>query len=178
MAGTSKVHKFSGGRLILNPTSIVTLPNCGGTQAGTIQNATVRITEKHDPLTAEEWGSHTIDATVLDHEVFITVTGTGWDEDFVAALFYGGSTDAGTPILSYPNSVGGLCSTRSVKLLWVPNDDEEDPAWVAFNAIPWSLPKPVVFSGRKPAVVTGTFLCTRDATNRVWDSRLLADLTL
>ena len=179
MGATTKVHKFSGGRLIATPLN-TTAPesDCGGTQLGTIQNVRVQITEKHEPITAEEWGSATIDGTVLDHEIFMTVVGTGWDEDFVSTVLYGGSTGSGTPVLSYPNNVGGLCSAKGVKLLWLPNDDAEDPAFIAYNAIPWSLPKPVYFSGRRPAVVTATFLCTRDGTNRVWESDLLANLSV
>ena len=173
-------HQFSGGRLILNPGNFSVLPNCQGTHGGNIQNARVDITPKLDLITAEEWGSAPVDATELDHEIFITVTATGWNEDFLAAFLYGGSTGSGTPSISYPTSTTGRLASvtaRTVKLAWIPNNETTDPAWVAYAAIPWSMPKPIYFSGRRPNVVTATFLCVRDSTNRVWASDLLENLS-
>ena len=179
MGATNKVHKFSGGRLIVSPSNLASpSTDCDGTQLGTCQNLHLRGTVKLDPITAEEWGSATVDGVLLDPEWILQGTFTGWDEDFAATWFYGGSTGSGTPTVTAAEGSYGKLATaeRGRTILWLPKDDAADPALICYNAIPWRMPKPLYFSGRKPAVVHASWLLLRDSNNLVWKSALLASL--
>lgn len=180
MGSTTKTHKFSGGVLIANPSDFSSPETlCGGTQLGTAQSLSLTITEKVDPITAEEWGSVMIDGIVLGEEAILSGSFTGWDEDLVANVFYGGAVGAAsTPTLLSPEAhVGKLAeSAKSPSLLWLPKNDTRDPAFYAYNAIPWRIPKPVYFSGRKPMVVFASWILVRGSSNATYKSALLADL--
>ena len=178
MGAPSKTHKVSGGRLVANPTDL-TLPltNCGGTVLGTVDTLSISVTRKIEPITAEEWGSAMVDGVLLDEEVMMNVTFSTWDEDAAAVWAYGGSTGSGVPTITAPGSYGGLVSAlRGVKLLWLPNDDTASPAILAYNAIPWTLPRKIDFNARKVLLVESGFLLLRDASNNTFKSALLGDL--
>ena len=93
----------------------------------------------------------------------MTVVGTGWDENFVSTVFYGGATGSGTPVVTYPNNVGGLAeAAKGVKLMWLPNDNAADPAFIAYNAIPWSSPSlsPSLDASRQPSLPHSSWCVT------------------
>lgn len=179
MAVQTTRHVVVGGRLVANPSNLASPEtNCAGTLLGTVQNMWIRITRKIDPITAAEWGSAMVDGVLLDEEVELAGTFSSWDEDAVATWAYNGSVGAGAvPTLIFPATPGSLVeSTKSPSLLWLPDDPTVHPAFIAYNAIPWTLPRKLRFSGRKPLTVEAHFLCLRDNDNNVFKSALLADL--
>ena len=177
MGSVTKKHTFVGGRLISNPTNFA-LPatDCGGTVLGTVQNASLEITYKQDPITGEEFGSDLIDTVILGAEVVFKCHMSGWDKDFISNLF-GGSGLTSVANMDFPLAFGVLGATLdSPTLLWLPNDETAEPAVVIWNAIPWDLPKELFFSARRELTVTATFMAVRDSTNRVANVRLLSAL--
>lgn len=179
MAGSSKTLRFSGGRLIASPTDLSDpTNNCGGTQLGTVIDCKMIVTHKIDPITAEEFGGAMIDGIYLDSEVVFDVLGTNFDADFVERAFYGGSSAGGRSVVNLPFTPGALVSSKGVTLLWLPNDEAVDQALLINNAFVIELPKPIYFSGQKPAAVRAQFFCARNASNAVFSTDLLANLSL
>lgn len=180
MAAPSTTHRLSAGRLVANPSNLATpAANCGGTVLGAAQSIAVKITRKLEPITAEEWGSEPVDAVLLGAEIRISGLFAGWDEDAVSALFYGGATGSGTPSLTFPQYGSPVEEgSKNAVLLWLPNDDANQPAFLAFNAVPWTIDDPIYFSGRRPLEVRASFLCLRNSTGNVFKSDLLTNLSL
>lgn len=180
MGATTKVHKFSSGRLVANPTDLSDpANNCGGTQLGTVHNFRLQITRRSDPIIAEEWGMSPNDHVNLDSEVIATASFTGWDENAMSRLFFNSSVSSGngTPrVIDTDSAYGTLGSDRRCILLWLPNDEDNNPAVYIYQAIPWRIHRPIYFSGRKAAVVEASWICTRGSANTVWVSDLLENL--
>lgn len=176
MGTISTVHKFSGGRLVSGPSDLNDPANdCGGTRLGNVQNCSVTITPRMDPIEGEEFGGAPLDFVLLDPEVIFKATFSTWDEDAVAASFYGASVGSGVPLWSAGEAhVGALSSSiRELSLLWLPNNEAASPALRIYRAMPWKIGKPVYFSGRKPLVLEVSFVCTRNSAGRVARADLL-----
>lgn len=182
MGSISKVHKFSGGRLIAAPNNLADpANNCGGTLLGTVQHLNIRISRRLDPIVAEEFGMSFWDAVALDSEITLNGTFTTWDEDAAHRIFLGATTGSGTPVVTETDDdyVGKLVgATENEVLLWLPNNDTADPAAIFYRPVLWSSPKPIFFSGRKALIVGANWICSRDSQGRKFKSDLLANLSL
>lgn len=176
MGSSSTTHKFSGGRLIAdhaNTNSPAT--DCGGTQLGTVQNLWVQANRREDPIIHQEFGMSIGDLLLLDTEWILTATFTGWDEEAISRIFYGGATNSGVPTIADTDANYGQLAgaVKSTTLMWLPNDEGSNPALIVYRALPYDAPK-VYFSGRKPLVVKASWLCTRNSSGLVLKSQLLS----
>lgn len=176
MGATTKVHKFSGGRLVVGPSNLASpATNCGGTQLGTVQDLSLQATRRDDPIVAEEWGMSIYDLLLLDTEWILTARFVGWDEAAISRIFFEGAVGSGTPLMvDTQDSYGELAGdTKASDLLWLPIADTVEPAVRAYRALPFGNPK-IYFSGRRPLIVTAQWICTRDSSGRTVRSDLLA----
>ena len=185
MGAATSNHRHVAGRLVsgpstLTPTAIA--PNCGGTQLGTIQRLAFRPVPRIDPITAQEYGSETIDGVLLGHDLLLEGIFYGWTSDQVQAVLYGSSAGAGSvPLVNFPATEEGDLIESSGKantLLWIPNEDEKNPALLIRKAVPWEISKPIFFAGRQPMAIYASWLILRDSSNRRAHSGLLAELAL
>lgn len=183
MGAATSNAKHVAGRLVVNPTTLtpaITGPDCGGTRLGTVQRLAFRVVPRIDPITAQEWGSETVDGVLLGHDLLLEGYFYGWDTDQVEAILYGSAAGAGSvPLVTYHGGeVGDLIesSGKANVLLWIPNDELANPAILCRRAVPWEISEPIYFAGRQPMVIRASWLLLRDSSNRRAQTGLLAEL--
>lgn len=186
MGAATSNHKHVAGRLVAGPSTLtpaITGANCGGTRLGTIQRLAFRPVPRIDPITAQEWGSETVDGVLLGHDLLLEGIFYGWDEEQVNAVLYGGSLSgaSSTPLVSYPSASQGDLVESSGKanvLAWIPNDELGNPGFVCRRAVPFEVSKPIYFAGRQPMAIYASWLLLRDSAGRRYSSGLLAEMSL
>lgn len=131
------------GRLIANPTDLVTAPAYGGTQLGIHRDIEIRFDAKYYPIRAEEFGNVPVDMLYCGQSAYLKGVARGLDEACMALLFPYTFTGAGhTVVADFPTTTGGgtragkLMSTTSVKLLFAPLDPTNHPFVVFYKAMP------------------------------------------
>lgn len=183
MGNATSKHVHVAGRLVVNPTTLtpaITGPNCGGTQLGTVQRLAFRTIPRIDPITAQEYGSETIDGILLGHELLLEGYFYGWDTDQVQAILYGSTAGAGSiPLVTYHGAEVGSSIESGGKanvLLWIPNDELNNPAILCRRAVPFEISEPIYFAGRQPMVIRASWLLLRDSSDRRAQIGLLSEL--
>jgi len=171
------------GRLIVDPTTLAlaSAPNFGGTPIGNAAEIILRVDHTDFEHPAEEYGSEIVEVTQGGDNILIGCFLRGFDKDAVTKVWKGAtvSTLTGKPMITFPGAAGGLGSSRSVRLLYAPENTEEHPAVLLFRAIPLLAEAAQLRFSRSRSNEFGTpaiFRGIRDTSGRLAQIRLLEDM--
>tara|TARA_R110000824_G_scaffold89186_1_gene218907 strand:+ start:1385 stop:1939 length:555 start_codon:yes stop_codon:yes gene_type:complete len=182
VADSGKVLRV-GGRLCINPTNLATAFPHGGTALGMISEAVFQPGLKRYEVTAEEYGGEPIDLVITSETVVFGCLLRGMDSDAWSTSFEDTTTgsSSGEKVVEYPGATraGTLASARSVKLLYSPDDIQNDPAILMYSACPiLSETAELALAISQEMVVRVVFQGIRDTSGNVYQIGLLEDLTV
>ena len=127
------------GRLCKDPSSIGTFPH-GGTDLGEALRIEYVAEQSTRPIIGEEYGGEPLDYIVRHQSPYLLCLMRGFPTEMMQLAFPGGSGSGSTATVSYPGAAaadaGYLASTRSVKLLFSPQETTNQLAIVLYEAVP------------------------------------------
>lgn len=177
------------GRLVKDPTSLATTFPYGGTVLGTYRDVVFRPAPTYFEVIAEEYGSAVADVVYMGEAPFVACVLRHFDEEALAAYFPN-LTSTGTvtkrkgvvgpsPDPAATVRAGASLSSRSLKLLFVPDDPDRNRALVIYKAIPRVAESvEVAFQFDRTQEVPVIFTGIPDATGRGYALHFLRDMTL
>jgi hypothetical protein len=172
------------GKLSKAPTNLATAYPHGGTALGEVRAVVVRPSFVYGVVRAAEFGNEPVEAIATSEAWVLAGVLRSYDPDALSDLFPNtalAGSGVGGRIITYPGTVrtGHLLSSRSIKLLFTPDDSDRQPAVLFYRALPMldetaelrftladKLEFPFVFAG------------IRDASNRIVAIGRLRGLTL
>lgn len=137
------------GNLYVDPTDLSAAAPYGGTELATFQDAEIVMDRVIYYVTAEEFGGDVIDSHITHNSTWIKLTFQGWEASAVATWFIN-TTDNSDTVDTVTLPEGGESGNdHRVKLLFVPTRSDE-PAWLAYAAIPDTMSENVRSSSVQP----------------------------
>jgi hypothetical protein len=181
-AESGKVIRL-GGRLCSGPTDLSLAFPHGGTALGMISEAIFQPNLQRAQITAEEFGGETVDVVVMAETVILGCLLRGVDSDAWTTVWEDttAGSSSGEPVVDYPGSTraGTLGSARAVKILYSPDDLQNDPAILLYSAIPiLDETAELALSISQEMVVRVVFQGIRDGSGNVYQIGRLEDLTV
>ena len=172
-----------GGRLCSGPTDLAAAFPHGGTALGMVSEAVFRPNLKRAQITAEEFGDEPIEVIVTSETVVLGCLLRGVDADAWNTIWEDttAGSSSGQPVVDYPGStrVGNLASDRAVKLLYSPDDLQNDPGILLYSALPiLDETAELALSISEEMVVRVVWQGIRDGSGNVYQIGRLEDLTL
>lgn len=175
------------GRLIINPTdlALANAPNFGGVEIGSASEIIWRRNQRQHPIIAEEHGGEEVDRLRVGQSPQLSMFLRGFDKDALAKVYQDVvvSTKTGQPQIDYPPAsagVGTFASDLSVRLLYLADDREHVQSLLLFNAYPLIEEAADIDFSSQDTKEYGTpviWYATRDSSQRVYEERLLEDMT-
>ena len=175
------------GRLIADPFDLspASAPNFGGTPLGNVAEIVIRVTHFQEALRGEEFASEIIDVVEGADDIAVGAFLRGFDRDAITRIFSDAtvSTLTGKPQIELPgvSKRGSFGSDNSFVLLFAPENFEEHPALLMYNAIPLveeTIQLSFSFDLSKEFGIPVLFQGIRDSSNRIAHLKLLEDLAL
>ncbi|RKY16665.1 MAG: hypothetical protein DRQ55_17525 [Planctomycetota bacterium] len=172
------------GKIVKDPTDLSAADPYGGTVLGDVHQITVRLKSQSYVLTAEEWGGAPWEVIHAGYPLFLAATLRGIDNDAMAAIFpdtVTGDPSGETNVRFRVDNgrAGTLLSTKSMKLLFVPNASLRHRAIILRDAVPvaaedasWGL------NASEEQVTNVVWYAIPDKTNRVAEMAFIKDLAL
>lgn len=171
------------GRLIAAPTDLTIASPFGGTELGMASDIIFRPNQLRAEIRAEEYGAEIVDHVKTGQSPQLGMFIRGFDTDMIQELFEGSSesTKTGETLVDYPTDAapGTLGTAKGIKLLYAPDNIEDHPGLLLYNA--YALLEEVSeirFSRKTEFGLPVLFYGVRDATNRVYQLGLMEDLVL
>ena len=170
------------GRLCIDPTNLAIAYPHGGIGIGVIRNILVKQASVSYSVTAEEFGKETVDMVYGGETWVLGAVLRSYDKDAIQKLFPNTSLGvSGQRVISHPGATreGHLLSSRTVKLLFSPDDTTNHPMVLLHKAAP--LVEETAEFNLSLAQELGLaimFVGLRDASNRVIAIGIGSDLTL
>ena len=131
------------GKLCYNPTDLSLPFPHGGVALGIIKSILIKPYKTYHKITAEEFGSETVDYIDGGESWVLGAILRSYDKNALRVLFPSSSEGSQTQetIIKHPADnatirAGQLMSTKAVKLLFSPDDTEKHPFAIFYNAIP------------------------------------------
>lgn len=171
------------GRLIAAPTDLTIASPFGGTELGMASDVIFRPNLRRKEIRAEEFGGEITDFVKTGQAPQLGMFIRGFDEDMILKVFDGSSksTLTGKPQIDYPTDAapGTLASATGIVLLYAADNTEDHPSILLYNALPLiEEVTEIKFSIKDEFGIPVLFYGVRDATNRIYQMRLLEDLVL
>ena len=171
------------GRLVADPTDLTIAFPFGGTALGMASDVIWRPNAQRAEIRAEEDGGSIADHLKMGESPQLGMFIRGFDPDMIPKVFDGSSVSTKTKEaqIDYPADAapGRLASAASIKLLYAADNFEDHLSLLLYNA--YALLEEVSelrFSRKTEFGVPVLFHGIRDATNRVYQLRLMEDLVL
>lgn len=172
------------GKLCVNPTDLSLPFPHGGTGLGVVRTPIFRPGITYEEIHAEEF-AEPVEYIATGQACVLAATLISWDEEALKELFW--NTEAGA-VSSWrgvkesaagSNRAGFLLSSRSVVLLFSPNDADNAPMLLIRRALPMMGPAAEATLSLASAIsVAVVFAGIRDASGRLYDWRRRKDITL
>lgn len=174
------------GSLCINPTDLSADFPHGGTSLGLVRAISVLPNQRSVPLTAEEYGGETVEEVELGRSWTLTAAVRSFDDDVLALVFPNteagastGSTVVNDPGTTDAERPGHLLSTRSVVLLFSPDDLQNHKMVLFYRALPLvDDALELTFSLGEETTLGVVFKAIRDGSNRMMSLGYREDLTL
>jgi hypothetical protein len=130
------------GKLCVNPTDLSTAFPHGGTGLGVVRNIVFRPEFKYTDIRAEEFGGERVESIATSRGCILTATLQSFDSEALREMFW--NTEEGTvsgkrgvrEYAAASNRAGFLLSSRSVVLLFSPDDTDRAPMLLIRRALP------------------------------------------
>lgn len=126
------------GRLAADPTAIGTFPH-GGTDLGEALRIEFMPQQSTRPIVAEDLGGENLDRIIRFQQGRLVCVMRGFPTEMMKRVWPASSGSGATAVVSYPGASaadkGYRASTRSLKLLFSPEDTTNHLALVFFEAI-------------------------------------------
>ena len=171
------------GRLVAAPTDLTIAFPFGGTALGMASDIIFRPNAQRAEIRAEEHGGSIVDHVKNGESPQLGMFIRGFDPDMIQQVFEGSSLSTKTKEakVAYPADAapGTLASATGIKLLYAADNFEDQPSLLLYNS--YALLEEVSeirFSRKTEFGVPVLFYGIRDATNRVYQLRLMEDLVL
>lgn len=171
------------GRLVADPTDLTIAFPFGGTALGMASDIIFRPNAQRAEIRAEEQGGAIVDHVKNGESPQLGMFIRGFDPDMIPKVFEGStvSTKTKEAKIAYPADAapGTLASATGIKLLYAADNFEDHLSLLLYNA--YALLEEVSeirFSRKTEFGVPVLFHGIRDATNRVYQLRLMEDLVL
>ncbi len=135
----------SPGRLCIAPTDLTLAFPHGGTELGSVYRAYCQQTTGYFDVKAEEYGGAIVESIWSGENYAFGAILRQWDETAIGTVFPNTATGATTKrvgvkhwsdVASSPVRPGHLLSSRSVKLLFSPDDPANCRAVILYRALP------------------------------------------
>ncbi len=171
------------GRFVADPTDLSIDSPFGGTARGMASDVIFRPNLRRKEIRAEEHGGEIVDFVKTGQSPQIAAFVRGFDPDMTLKIFEGSSvgTKTGKSKVDYPTDAapGTLGSSTGFVLLYAPDNIEEHPAILLYNAIPLlEEVSELRFALKTELGIPVLFYGIRDATNRVYQMALMEELAL
>jgi len=177
------IAKFPG-KLCVNPTDLALPFPHGGTGLGVVRNVIFRTEVSYEKVIAEEYGQ-VVEAIGTEYGCVLAASLISFDEEALKELFW--NTEVGSVSgrrgvsegASPATRAGFLLSSRSVVLLFSPDDTGHAPALLIRRALPMLEPSAQAnLQLNSDIAIAVTFTGIRDTTGRLFEWRPLKDITL
>lgn len=178
------ISKFPG-KLCVNPTNLSLPFPHGGTGLGVVRNIVFRPEFRYEDITAEEFGGQRVESIATSHGCILTATLQSFDAEALRELFW--NTEEGAysgrrgvrEFAAATNRAGFLLSSRSVVLLFSPDDTDRAPMLLIRRA----LPQPVEamegsFQLNSDIAMAVAWVGIRDTSGRFYEWMYRKDITL
>lgn len=171
------------GRLVAAPTDLTIAFPFGGTALGMASDVIWRPNQRRKEIRGEEYGGEITDLVKTGQSPQLGMFIRGFDPDMTLKIFEGSSvsTKTGKPKVDYPTDAapGTLASSTGIVLLYAPDNVDEHPGILLYNALPLlEEVSEMRFSLKAEFGIPVLFYGIRDATNRVYQKQLMEDLVL
>lgn len=128
------------GRLVMNPSSLLTSYPGSGTGLGIVQDIIITLEQPYKSIQAEEFGGQTVEGMISREGCVLGAILRSWDRDALAKLFPNTTVTSTSERrkISAPGSVrpGEKLSDRSCVLVFWPDDTDRHPFFVMRRALP------------------------------------------
>ncbi len=171
------------GRLIAAPTDLTIPSPFGGTELGMASDIIWRPNQRRKEIHGEEYGGEIVDFVKTGQAPQLGMFIRGFDEDMILKVFEGSSvsTKTGKPQVDYPTdeAPGTLASATGFKLLYAPDNTEDHPGILLYNAVALlEEVSEIRFSRKIEFGIAVLFYGIRDATNRIYQKMLMEGMVL
>lgn len=181
-AGVPTSTRFSGMRLVVNPTNLASAYPYGGTEIGLVRELEEIEVTQDTTITAEEFGGVAVETTVAVGTLVVACNLRGWDKDAISLLPFAVSKGSGARYSITTDANGttraGVASTYH-SLLMVPDDRTNGIARILYRVgvhKDWTARTQRSY-GREFGLPI-IFVATLDQYGRRDDEGLIGDLTL
>ena len=171
---------FNSGRLVKNPTNLALAYPYGGTELGLARDVVVVPSQLKVELTAEEFGRITVDVVDVGRSWVLGCNLRGWDNDAINTIFPGVvSSGAGIKDTLTAQRGGALLSSRSCKLLFVPDDTTNHRMVYLYRALPLvDESAELALQLANEHLIPCIFMAIPDTSGRIYSQELLSALVL
>lgn len=171
------------GRLVMDPIDRFLPPTFNGTLLGLVSEVVFKPNLRRREIRGEEYGGEIVDHVTTGQSPLLGCFIRGYDSDMWPLLFddISPAGQSGKPLMDYPGTTpaGKLASSRSFRLLFAPDDTENVPGIVLYNAYAlFEETAQIRYSTKDEFGIAVIFQGVRDSTGRVYQHRLLEDMTL
>jgi hypothetical protein len=129
----------SPGRLVKNPTNLSAVYPHGGTELGVVRDMAFKANIKTANMVAEEFG-RPVEVLFMGEEAAFAGVLRTWDNDLMAALFYGTQTDTHGDVGLVGNAKtyrpGYPLTRKGIVLLFSPTAVDRQKHILIYNAVP------------------------------------------
>jgi len=175
---------FQSGKLSINPTDLTTAYPHGGTSLGYAREIAVSPSQVTTYVRAEEFGQTIVDAVEGGRSWVIGANLRGWDDDAINTVFPGtavGTTTSRRYITETTATplAGALLGSRSVVLLFTPDDTDNHPIVLFRRALPLvAETADLMLSLASEFTIPVLFVAIPDTNGKIVDFPMIHDITL
>lgn len=172
------------GKIVVGPTNLSTAFPYGGTLIGLSRLCVLKPLGTNLRVVAEGLGGEPTDVLHSQNEYVFSCFLRGWDDDAVRFFWpdnYEVGAVSGHALQTIPGTLmaGASMLSHALKVLYVPDDVVHVPSLLIYSGIPdWSDSAEMALQRREELGLPVAMDCIRDATGRILQLGMLADLTL
>lgn len=178
------ISKFPG-KLCVNPTDLSTAFPHGGTGLGVVRSIIFRPEFRYEDITAEEFGGERVESLAVSQGCILAATLQSFDGEALRNLFWNTEAGSVSSVRGVKESSAGstragfLLSSRSVVLLFSPDDTDHAPMLLIRRALPQAQESMEgTLNLDSDVAMAFAFVGIRDTSGRLYDWRMRKDITL